>query len=171
MTGSLRIVGIGPGHNVKNVGKIRNRGLEIYGERDNVLVSGLDFSASATYVDSTILEDSGQGQFTSAVGKRAPYVPKYRATFVATYRPVRNLALTLAGRYSGKQYSTVDNTDVNPDAFGGFQEFFVLDAHFNWTINGHWAFSGGADNLLNRKYFLFHPFSQRTAVLGLKCGF
>jgi iron complex outermembrane receptor protein len=156
---------------VMNVGKIRNRGLEIYGERDNVLVSGLDFSASATYVDSTILEDSGQGQFTSAVGKRAPYVPKYRATFVATYRPVRNLALTLAGRYSGKQYSTVDNTDVNPDAFGGFQEFFVLDAHFNWTINGHWAFSGGADNLLNRKYFLFHPFSQRTAVLGLKCGF
>jgi iron complex outermembrane receptor protein len=124
-----------------------------------------------TYVDSRILEDNGQGQFSGAVGKRAPYVPVWRGTFVVTYRPERNLALSVAGRYSGQQYSTVDNTDTNPNAFGGFDEFFVLDTHVKWAFNRHWTLSGGVDNLLNRKYFLYHPFPQRTLVAEMKYAF
>jgi iron complex outermembrane receptor protein len=156
---------------VMNVGRIRNRGIEAYLEQDDVLASPLDLSESVTYVDSTILADNGQGQFSTAVGSHAPYVPNWRATFVATYRPRQDLALTLAGRYSGRQYSTVDNTDTNPNVYGGFDDFFVLDTHFNWKINRRWALSGGVDNLLNRKYFLFHPFPQRTFVGELKYAF
>jgi iron complex outermembrane receptor protein len=156
---------------VMNVGRIRNRGIEAYVEQDDVLVHGLALSGSVTYVDSTILADSGQGQFSAAVGKHAPYVPNWRATFVATYRPRQDLALTLAGRYSGRQYSTVDNTDTNPNVYGGFDDFFVLDTHVEWKINRRWNVGGGADNLLNRKYFLFHPFPQRTYVGELKLAF
>ena len=156
---------------VMNVGKIRNRGIEVFIDQDEVLFSGLELSGSVTYVDSDIVSDSGQGQFTSAVGKRAPYVPVWRATFVGTYRPRHNLALTLAGRYSGQQYSTVDNSDTNPNTYGGFDEFFVLDARANWNLSPHWTLSCGVDNLLNRKYFLFHPFPQRTFVAGGKLGF
>jgi len=151
-----------------NVGWIRNRGAEIYADKDNVLLPGLEFSGSVTYVDSRILADEGEGQFTTAVGKKAPYVPMWRGTLAVTYRPTLHLAWTVAGRYEGQMYSTVDNTDVNPNAFGGFDEFFVLDTHVNWNFSRHWALSGGVDNLLNRKYFLYHPFPQRTAMTELK---
>jgi len=153
---------------IMNVGKIRNRGVEVYADQNNVLISGLELSGSVTYVDSRILEDSGTGQLSGTVGKKAPYVPMWRATFVATYRPRKNLALTVGGRYSGQQYSTVDNIDVNPNAFGGFDEFFVLDTHLNWNLSRHWTLSSGVDNLLNRKYFLYHPFPQRTTVAEVK---
>ncbi len=118
-----------------NVGHIRNRGAELFfNQKKDVLFPGLELSGSVTYDDSRTISDSGQGQVSAAVGKKAPYVPMWRATFAATYRPTRTLAWTVAGRYSGQQYSTVDNIDVNPNAFGGFDEFFVLDTHFNWTF-------------------------------------
>ena len=156
---------------VMNVGKLRNRGVEVFVDQDNVLTKGLELSASVTYVDSRILEDSGLGQFSTTVGKKAPYVPMWRGTFVATYRPIRNVALSVAGRYSGQQYSTVDNTDVNPNVYQGFDEFFVLDTHAHWKVSQRWDLSGGVDNLLNRKYFLFHPFPQRTVVVEAKLLF
>ena len=65
----------------------------------------------------------------------------------------------------------MDNVDTNPDTYGGFDEFFVLDTHFNYSIKNHWNLSGGIDNLLNRKYFLYHPFPQRTAVIELKAKY
>src|SRR6201999_24406 len=133
-----------------------NRGVEFWAEQDDVAIPHLELSGSVTYVDSRILEDSGQRQFTAAVGKRAPYVPNWRATMLATYRPKPNWAWTVAGRYSGQKNSTVDNVDTNPDTYGGFQEFFVLDTHLRWTIAPRWTIAGGIDNALNRKYFLFH---------------
>jgi iron complex outermembrane receptor protein len=33
------------------------------------------------------------------------------------------------------------------------------------------SLSVGVDNLLNRKYFLFHPFPQRTIVTSLNLSF
>jgi iron complex outermembrane recepter protein len=156
---------------VMNVGKIRNKGAEVFAEQDNVLIKGLQVSGNITYVDSRIISDSGNGQFSTAVGKKAPYVPMWRGTLAITYRPTTNLAWTLAGRYSGQQYSTVDNADVNPDAFAGFQEFFVMDTRLSWTFARNWSLDAGVDNLLNRKYFLYHPFPQRTAVAELKRSF
>jgi len=29
-------------------------------------------------------------------------------------------------------------------------------------LSPHWALAGGVDNFTNRKYYLFHPFTQRT---------
>jgi len=156
---------------VMNVGRIQNRGIEFVSSKDNLFASNLDLVGSLTYVDSAILENTGFGQFTSTIGKKAPYVPRLRASLVATYRAGKFLALSLGGRFSGKQYSTVDNTDTNPNTYGGFDEFFVLDTHFNYTLSNHWALLGGIDNLLNRKYFLYHPFPQRTALLQLKAKF
>jgi len=38
-------------------------------------------------------------------------------------------------------------------------------------VNENWSTSLGVDNLLDRKYFLFHPFPQRTFLASLKYGF
>jgi iron complex outermembrane recepter protein len=105
---------------------------------------------------------------TTADGKHVPYVPRWRATAVATYRPTAAWAFTLAGRYSGKQYSTLDNTDNTPNVFGAFDKFLVFDAHVNYQINEQLSASLGIDNLNNEKYFLYHPFPQRTYVADIK---
>jgi iron complex outermembrane receptor protein len=155
---------------VDNVGKVRNRGVEFAAQKTDLGMQGFDLSGSVTFVDSTILADdtfvSTAG--TSAVGKHVPNVPQWRATAVATYRPSQAWSLTLAGRYSGKQYSTLDNTDNTPHVFGAFDKFLVFDARAHYRFNNHLSGAIGIDNLTNEKYFLFHPFPQRTVVADLE---
>jgi len=154
-----------------NVDHVRARGVEFAFERTNVFARGLDFSGSLTYVDARTLATQGQGQYGSAIGKRLPNIPDWRASYVITYRPDDRWAFTLGGRYSGKLYTTLDNVDVNPDTYQGFTSWFVADAHVNYHLTHQWSLSGGVDNLLNRKYFFFHPFPQRTVVMDVKYGF
>ena len=158
---------------VNNVGKIRNRGIELVAERSDVGIRGLDLSGSVTFVDSTILADDDfvSASGSTAVGKHAPNVPRWRATAVATYRPNAAWTFTLAGRYSGKQYSTLDNTDNTPHVFGAFDTFTVFDARARWQITPALAGALGIDNLTNTKYFLFHPFPQRTVVASLELAY
>jgi iron complex outermembrane receptor protein len=153
-----------------NVGEVRNRGIELAAQQNNVLIQGLELAGSVTFVDSTILSDPSfvSATGTTADGKHVPYVPRWRATAVATYRPTAAWAFTFAGRYSGKQYSTLDNTDNTANVFGAFDRFLVFDAHVNYQINEQLSASFGIDNLTNEKYFLYHPFPQRTYVASLK---
>ncbi len=155
---------------VMNVGELRNRGVELVAQQDNVLIRGLELSGSVAFVDSTILSNDSfvSAAGTTSQGKHAPYVPRWRATAVATYRPNAAWAFTLAGRYSGRQYSTLDNTDNTPNVFGAFDSFRVFDVRAHYQINEHLAASFGVDNLTNEKYYLYHPFPQRTYVADLK---
>ena len=91
-----------------------------------------------------------------------------RATATATYRPNADLAFTLAGRYSGPQYSTLDNSDHVSRVFGAFDSFVVFDARVQYRLSERLTAALGVDNLNNRKYFLYHPFPQRTMVADLK---
>ena len=155
----------------QNVGKTRQLGLELAGQQDNVLINGLTLSGNVTYVNSRILADDSYVPTTpgaTAVGKRVPYVPTWRGTVAATYRPDNKWAYTLAARYSSRVYATVDNTDINPATYQGFESFFVMDARVHYQLDKHWSGALGVDNLNNRKYFLFHPFPQRTFYLSLK---
>jgi iron complex outermembrane recepter protein len=160
---------------LSNVDHVRARGAElVLGSRD-LLVRGLEVSASATYLDARTLALSGRASATapagSAVGRALPNIPRWRGSFTTTYRPVERLALTVAGRYSGKLYTTLDNADVHPNTYQGFSEWFVADARATYRIDRHWSAALGVDNLLDRKYFLFHPFPQRTVVATAKVGF
>jgi iron complex outermembrane receptor protein len=155
---------------VSNVGEVRNRGIEIAGQRDDILVHGFGLSGSLTYVDSEILSDAGfvSTTGTTAVGKRAPNVPEWRATLVATYKPTDDLSFSVASRYSSRAFSTVDNTDAANNVFGGFGQFFVVDVRAQYKIMKGVEASLGIDNLTNDKYYLFHPFPQRTVLASLK---
>ncbi|MBC7367812.1 MAG: TonB-dependent receptor, partial [Undibacterium sp.] len=158
-----------------NVDHVRARGVELALESRDVLIRGLEFAGSVTYLDAKTLALSGRASATAgadaAIGKKLPNIPDWRATVTATYRPDQRWAFTLAGRYSDKLWTTLDNTDVNPNTWQGFAPFFVADARINARLNPHWNASLGVDNFLNRKYFLFHPFPQRTAVATLKYAF
>jgi iron complex outermembrane receptor protein len=143
---------------LSNVDHIRMRGVEVVGSTEDVATTGLEFTGSATYLDARTLALSGRASATApagtAVGKQVPNVPELRATFVTTYKPTLKWAVSLAGRYSSKVYSTLDNSDVNFNTYTGFGEWFVMDAHANYRVDRHWTASAGVDNLLNRKYFL-----------------
>jgi iron complex outermembrane receptor protein len=161
-----------------NVDAIRLQGIELSADKDDVFVQGLQLFGSVTYVDSRILADANwagkdplTGVPTTAVGKRVPYVPDWRAKFGVTYRPNDSWAYTVAARYSGKQYSTLDNTDIVSHVYGAFDNFFVVDMKVHYKATTKFAFDFGIDNLFNEQYFLFHPFPGRTYVLAAKYTF
>ena len=160
-----------PTTTIGNVQAIRLQGVELSGEKDNVVVTGLKLFGSMTYVDSRILSDptfvSTIGG-TTADGKRVPNVPDWRATLGVTYRPNDSWAYTVAARYSGKQYSTLDNTDVVSHVFGAFDDFLVVDMKIHYNATQNFSFDFGIDNIFNEQYFLFHPFPGRTFVLAAK---
>jgi iron complex outermembrane receptor protein len=156
---------------ISNVGAIRMQGVELSADKDNVLISGLQVFGSVTYVDSRIISDPNWKGPTSVVGKRVPFVPDWRAKFGVTYRSNDSWAYTVAARYSGKQYSTLDNTDSVPHVYGAFDNFFVVDLKIHYNATKNFAFDFGIDNLFNEQYFLFHPFPGRTFVLAGKYTF
>jgi iron complex outermembrane receptor protein len=159
---------------LSNVDHVRSQGVELVLGSNDLLINGLEVQLSGTYTGAKTLEISGRASATApegaAIGKQLPNIPKRRATFSTTYRPdrERKLALTVAGRYSDKMYTTLDNADVNPNTYQGFSSWFVMDTRANYRFDRHFSLGLGVDNVLNRKYFLFHPFPQRTFVGSLK---
>jgi iron complex outermembrane receptor protein len=161
-----------------NVAAIQMQGVELSAEKNNVAIAGLQVFGSATYVDSRILSDptwAGTNPLTglpdTVVGKRVPYVPDWRVKFGVTYRPNDNWAFTVAARYSGKQYSTLDNTDIVSHVYGAFDDYVVADMKVHYNATRNFSFDFGIDNLFNEQYFLFHPFPGRTYVLAGKYTF
>ncbi len=147
-----------------NVQQTRDRGIELVLQERGWLIPGLELSNSVTYVDSRILSDPSfaSATGTTATGKHVPNVPDWRDTVQATYRPNDHLAVTVAGRYSGKQYSTLDNTDSVSGVMGAFDSFFVVDTHVHYQVAKWLTADVGVDNLLDEKYYVFHPFPGRT---------
>ena len=162
-----------PTTTIGNVAAIRMQGIEVSAEKNNVLINRLQLFGSATYVNSRILSDptwAGTNPLTgkpdAAVGNRVPYVPDWRVKFGFTYRPTNSLSWTTAARYSGKQFSTLDNTDIVSHVYGAFDNYFVVDTKVHYEPTQNLSFDFGIDNVLNEQYFLFHPFPGRTYVLA-----
>jgi len=161
---------------VSNVDHVRARGAELAFGTNDVLIKGLALSGNVTAVDPKTLALSCRasaadtGAVSAAIGKQLPNIPKWRSTLTAMYRPNDRFTYTLAARYSSKLYTTLDNVDVRYNTYQGFSEWFVMDSKVNYRVNENWSTSLGVDNLLDRKYFLFHPFPHRTFLAGLKYG-
>jgi iron complex outermembrane receptor protein len=160
------------GASVQNIDSIRSQGIELVAERSDALMRGLDLSGSMTFVDSKILSDpnfrNAAGVLTDVTGKYTPNIPRFKSTAVATYRYDENWTGTLAARYSARVWATIDNTDVYPNTYQGFANYFVMDARVRYQFHKQWSAALGVENLNNRKYFLFHPFPQRTFMAELK---
>ena len=151
--------------NIQNVDRIRTLGLEVAYSAVDVGIKGLDLSGSLTYADAKITTNANN---PSSVGKRAPRVPDWRASFVATYKPTAQWSTTLGLRYSGTQYSQLDNSDTHGFSYQGVSSFFVADVRARYQFAKQWTGSMGIDNLNNAKYWAFHPYAQRTYVAELK---
>ncbi len=162
---------IASGTFVDNVDKIRNTGIELAAQKDNVTFKGLSLFGSVTYVDSHIEKDSSWTGAVSVVDKHVPYVPDWRATLGATMHIADKWAFTSAMRYSGRQYSTLDNSDNTKNVFGAFDRFLVFDAKIQYKVCKNATLNVGIDNVADTKYTLYHPFPGRTFTSGIKVDF
>jgi iron complex outermembrane receptor protein len=154
---------------VQNVARIRTKGLELAVNGIDVLRKGLDLSASVTYADSVIRANDGFVATPGDTGgKRQPNVPAWRATVLASYRVDERWSVAYGARYSGKQYRTLNNADVNGDTYQGVSHYFTTDLRVRWQITRQWSAAMGIDNLNNCRYWNFHPYPQRSYNAELK---
>ncbi|WP_238542457.1 TonB-dependent receptor [Sphingomonas sp. PAMC 26621] len=149
---------------VQNVDRTRARGLELAGQRTD-LIRGVDVQGSLTYADAITSKDT---VLPAAVGKLLPSVPRWKATGVVTWRPFDAVALTAAARYASRNYGTIDNSDPVGNTYQGFYKYLVVDLRAEFRITPHMQLGLGVDNVNNDRYFLFHPFPQRTFAADVK---
>ena len=99
---------------VQNVNRIQTQGLELSFNGENVAAKGLDLNASLTYTDSTIKANDGFVVVPGdTVGKRQPNIPAWRASALLSYKLDDHWSASLGARYSGPQFRTLNNADVN----------------------------------------------------------
>ncbi|MET0518098.1 MAG: TonB-dependent receptor, partial [Burkholderiaceae bacterium] len=154
---------------VQNIARIATPGVEATLAASDWGLQGLDLSASLTYADSKSKANDGfVATPGDTVGKWQPNIPRWRATPVASYRVNAQWSATLAGRYSGRQYRTLNNADVNGFAYMGVSKYATLDARLLWRIARPWSAAFGIDNLNNYRYWNFHPYPQRSYTAELK---
>lgn len=151
--------------NIQNVDKIRTNGFEIAYQASDAGIQDLDLAASITYANSKIVKND---KFLKSVGKWQPRVPVWRANFVASYRYNDQLTSSLGVRYSGRQYGSLDNSDTNAFTYLGFSSFLVADLRLRFKFNKQLSAAVGIDNLNNKKYWAFHPYTQRSVVMEIK---
>ncbi len=95
-------------------------------------------------------------------GNQIPYYPLFQSEFVYWYGFSEGLDVTLKMNYSHGIYADAGNSKKIPDYFNlGFSLGYKLFENFKLTLN--------AENLLNRKNYLFENYRAKT--LDLAAGF
>lgn len=154
---------------VTNVDRILTRGLELAYSGFDVAAKGLDLSGSITYAESIVIDNTGYVVTPGdTIGKWQPNIPQWRASAMASYRVDKKWNIAGGARYSGQQYRTLNNADVNGYTYQGVSEFFTTDLRVRCKVDRHWTASFGIDNLNNCQYWNFHPYPQRNYTAELK---
>lgn len=157
---------------ITNVDAIHTTGLEVAYQGNDAVLRGLDLSGSITYADSRIVENAGYVSTPGdTIGKYQPRVPVWRASALANYHWSGQLSTSLGLRYSGDQYSTLNNADVNGFAYTAASRFLVLDLRVRYAVNRKVVAAFGIDNLSNEEYWNYHPYPKRTYSAELKYDF
>jgi len=176
-----------------NIDRVRQSGVELVWLKDNLLIKGLEFNGSVTWLNARVISNptwaptqlnpavlSGNLDWWSGFsvfnpngvnGKTVPSVPDWRWTAVMTYRPDDHWSFTAAARYQGRMWTVMSNNDIARGVYQSFDRFFVVDTKIHYKYDDRWSFDFGVDNIGNYKYFLFHPFPQRTFVTSAKYEF
>lgn len=150
---------------IQNIDHVRTNGIELSTIWEDVGIHGLDILANATFTDAEILHNDIN---PATNGNKPVRIPKQHYKVAATYHHGSHLTYSLGARYSGRQYNTIENTDSNPDTFGGTSKYFFIDVKANYKFADRFTASVGVDNLNNYKAYAFHPYPQRTGYLQLK---
>jgi iron complex outermembrane receptor protein len=154
---------------VSNVDRILTKGLELAYSGFDVFTRGLDLWGSITYADSKIIDNTGYiTSVGDTIGKMQPNIPTWRASALANYKVDERWNLAMGARYSGPQFRTLNNADINGYTYMGVSEYFTTDIRARYKVDKHWVASFAIDNLNNYQYWNFHPYPQRNYTFELK---
>lgn len=137
----------------------RVRGVELAFSGENVGLKGLAIDANVSASNARILADVANPAY---VGSRFPRIARVHANLLASHRFDEHWVASVGVRYSGRLSNTLDNSDVNPDVYGGTSSFTVVDLKARHRFDRHWSASLGIDNLTDRRYYVLHPYPGRT---------
>jgi iron complex outermembrane receptor protein len=154
--------------NIQNIDRVRTRGIELSASANDVGVKGFDLSGNVAFTRSIILANTNN---PDTIGKNWVRIPRVRANVIASWRPDEKWTSSLAMRHAGREFANLDNSDVNPNTYGGTSSYTVWDAKARYRINRQLEVSFGIDNLLDRKYYVFHPYPGRTLFGELHASF
>ncbi|QDC88943.1 TonB-dependent receptor [Candidatus Methylopumilus universalis] len=150
---------------IQNVDHVRIHGIELATELKNVMIPKLDLMANATLTDSEILKNDAAPSY---INKKVPRIPRQLYKAVATYRVSEDFTMSLAARYSGRQFIQLDNSDINPETYQDASRLLFVDAKANYKFKDRWTASLGVDNIFNDQAYVSHPLSQRTGYAQIK---
>lgn len=167
---------------ISNVGEIDTYGVEFSGEKTDAVIKGLDIIGNFTWVDSRINSNAAADAAAAALGptaanpnaavpstgKHQPRLPTWRANAVVTYRANDKLSASATVRYSSGQFGQLNNTDTNGFAYTGLTSYLVADLVAKYRITKQLTAIAGINNVNNEKYWIFHPFPQRTYFAQLR---
>ena len=170
---------------ISNVGKIDTYGIEISGEKSDAVIKGLDILGNLTWVDSRITDNREGDALTAAAGptaanpnaavpstgKHQPRLPTWRANAVVTYRANDKFTASVNVRYSSGQFSQLNNTDTNGFSYTGITSYLVADLVARYRLTKQLTAIGGINNVNNDKYWVFHPFPQRTFFAQMRFNY
>jgi len=158
--------------NIQNIDRVRTQGVELAVDLVDVGLTGLDLAGSVTYANSRILANANN---PASVGKRQPGVPDWRASVQATWRSTDRLSFTLGARYSGKQFSTLNNSEVRRDVWGASSDYFIVDTRMKFQMTPKVAVALGVDNLTDGDFYTAatspHIFPPRSVLAEIKTRF
>ncbi|MCX7191402.1 MAG: TonB-dependent receptor [Candidatus Methylopumilus sp.] len=150
---------------VQNVDHVRIYGIELATEWKNAIIPKLDLVANATLTDSEILKNDAAPSY---INKKVPRIPRQLYKAVATYRVSEDFTMSLAARYSGRQFIELNNSDINPETYQAASRLLFVDAKANYKFKDRWTASLGVDNIFNDQAYVHHPLSQRTGYAQIK---
>jgi iron complex outermembrane receptor protein len=153
---------------IQNVDHIRTKGIELSTEWDDLFITGLKFLGNATITDARVIEDAAHPEYQ---GNWNPRIPKQLYKGVLAYSPDQNWSMSLAARFSGRQFINLDNSDINSDTYKGASRYLLIDAKANYKFSDRLTASFGVDNLNNDKAYVSHPLLQRTFYGQLKFNY
>ena len=151
---------------VENIDKARIYGAEVAVVLQNVFVTGLGLEGGVTYASAHTLKDT---QNPSIDGKVFPRIPEWRVRGVITYQPVEDWTFAFGLRYASASFSQLNNSDINPNTYGGISQYLVTDIRVTHKLKRGITVAVGVDNMNDCKYYVSpHPYPQTTAFLELK---
>ncbi|WP_263417692.1 TonB-dependent receptor [Terriglobus albidus] len=161
-------LGTDPTGNTKiltNAGKSRTWGVELSTRQR--LLNWLELREGYTYTNSIILENQS---LPATIGKTLPYVPAHTLTYQANLSPKR-FAINWTGRYVSPVYSSDTNTDTIRRVPGSYDLFFEMDGTVTYRATKNISLVANADNMLDRKYFLYYRSLGRSLFAGVRLHF
>lgn len=159
-----------PRNRTRGIDKTEAIGVEFVYQQDYIGGLPLGLNLNGTWINKEIKEDSNNPNLK---GKEWVRIPQWRANGTLTYHTTEKWDNIVAVQYRSKQHTNPDNTDFVGHVYGASDEYVLVNfkSAFKMDVGNDMTakFSVGVDNILNEKYYDFHPYPQRTyfASIGL----